>query len=405
MKPTRTISLLFVLGCAALAAAAVEPSPPKVAGTDVPPPKLHKRVEPSYPEAALREGVSGIVILDLTIDERGAVVATEIVRSIPGLDQAAMDAVRKWQYAVTRVDGKPVRVRQTVPVSFTLRVPEVRRQRGIPELRRGLPPMVPTMPSAPPAVSAVAEITLAPDGSLAAIDLRKGERPWSDALIAALRTWRFTPGDADTVVSFRVEAVFPRSGSAALNLTGLRQVSAATAPAEPSPTATPAATPAGTAASQPTPQAPAAPPTEPAATPSPAAEDEAPVVQAASDVINVQNPAPTPSPTPLTAGTSAIPGITLDLGVPDLLSGRRPVVPPLARIQDVSGTVVVGFSVDGLGHTTVQQSEGPEALREQARQAVHSWAFRQRLAARRLFLVATFTYAGDAASVRVQPRN
>jgi hypothetical protein len=272
-------------------------------------------------------------------------------------------------------------------------VPEVRRQRGIPELRRGATPSLPRVVSAPPAASATADVTLAADGSLAAVELREGQKPWSDALLAAVHTWRFAPGEADVTLSFRVEAVFASSGKVTLSLTGLRQVSGA-APVSGS-----------SAQASATPAAPSA--QAGAAAPSPAADEGTSVVQAASDVVSAPSPppAPTPAPRPLGPGTSAVAGITLDQGVPDLLSGRRPVVPPLARIHDVSGTVVVGFSVDGAGRATVQEIEGPEALREQASPAVRSWTFRARLPAERLFLTATFAYAGDAASARVRPRD
>lgn len=46
-----------------------------------------------------------------------------IVRSIPLLDEAALEAVRKWEFEPTPVDGQAVPVRMNVTVNFTLPLP------------------------------------------------------------------------------------------------------------------------------------------------------------------------------------------------------------------------------------------------------------------------------------------
>jgi TonB family protein len=338
------------------------------------------------------------------------------VHSIPALDRAALAAVRQWKFAATRVDGRPVRVRHVVPVSFLLRVPEVRRQEGIPELRRGMAPAVPRVASSPPAVSVIAELTLASDGSVKAVALREGQQPWADALLSAVRTWRFAPGAPEVTLSFHVEARFLHSGEdsarVTLNLSGLREKTApaaepnappssSTSAAVPGPSSTALAT---NTSSTPPPSPDTASDATPAATPH--AADAPSVVQPEGEVINVTQPTPSPEPRPLPPpGTSAVPNVTLEAGVPDLLSGRRPVIPPLARIRSIAGAVVVGFTIDGTGRASVQEVSGPPGLQEQARQAVRSWSFRARLPAERLFLVATFTYESDEASARVRPRD
>ena len=43
-----------------------------------------------------------------------------VLRSVPLLDQAALDAVRQWQYTPTMLNGVPVPVIMTVTVTFTL---------------------------------------------------------------------------------------------------------------------------------------------------------------------------------------------------------------------------------------------------------------------------------------------
>jgi protein TonB len=64
-----------------------------------------------------------VVILELTLDAQGFVTDARVLRSIPLLDQAAIDAVRQWQYAPTLLNGVPVPIVMTATVQFTL--PEV----------------------------------------------------------------------------------------------------------------------------------------------------------------------------------------------------------------------------------------------------------------------------------------
>jgi TonB family protein len=64
--------------------------------------------------------VQGQVILEATIDPKGDVRDLKVLRSIPLLDQAAIDAVRQWQFSPTLLNGVAVPVIMTVTVSFTL---------------------------------------------------------------------------------------------------------------------------------------------------------------------------------------------------------------------------------------------------------------------------------------------
>lgn len=75
-------------------------------------------VEPVYPEIAKRAGVSGVVILEAVIDPNGNVTDVNVLRSIPLLNEAAMDAVRQWKYQPTLLNGVPVPIVMTVTVNF-----------------------------------------------------------------------------------------------------------------------------------------------------------------------------------------------------------------------------------------------------------------------------------------------
>jgi Ca-activated chloride channel family protein len=86
-------------------------------------PRLIRRVEPSYPDAARSAGVQGVVIVEVRITASGRIDEARVLRSVPLLDAAALDAVRQWVYAPTVVNGKAVPVYLTVTVPFRLPEP------------------------------------------------------------------------------------------------------------------------------------------------------------------------------------------------------------------------------------------------------------------------------------------
>jgi TonB family protein len=83
-------------------------------------PRLIKRVEPVLPEDAYKAGVEGVVILEATTDIYGRVQSLKVLRSIPMLDQAALDAVRQWIYEPRVIDGKPREMIFTTTVTFQI---------------------------------------------------------------------------------------------------------------------------------------------------------------------------------------------------------------------------------------------------------------------------------------------
>ena len=104
-----------------LAAPPAVPDAPIRPGGDVAPPEKIKDVRPVYPPLAVAAGVSGVVIIEAIITREGTVRDPKVLRSVPLLDQAALDAVRQWRYTPTRLNGVPVEVVITVTVNFTLR--------------------------------------------------------------------------------------------------------------------------------------------------------------------------------------------------------------------------------------------------------------------------------------------
>ena len=83
-------------------------------------PRKVTHVDPVYPRVAQVSRVEGTVILEAIIDVNGAVTSVGVLRSIPLLDQAAIDAVRGWRFTPTLLNGVPVPIALTVTVRFTL---------------------------------------------------------------------------------------------------------------------------------------------------------------------------------------------------------------------------------------------------------------------------------------------
>jgi protein TonB len=86
----------------------------------VPPPKKIQDIRPEFPKEAQAVDLSGIVIVELFLDETGTVVDARLMRPIPMLEEAAMAAVKQWRFQPTIIDGRPVPARLTVTVNFTL---------------------------------------------------------------------------------------------------------------------------------------------------------------------------------------------------------------------------------------------------------------------------------------------
>jgi TonB family protein len=136
---TRASLLLIAMGCFFLLVEALpEPSQPGAGGAVQPlkipatpssagvagrigPPTKTKNVAPVYPRSAQSARTQGTVVVEATIGPDGKVASARVTKSIPQLDQAALDAVRQWEYTPTLVDGKPVPVTMTVSVDFTLK--------------------------------------------------------------------------------------------------------------------------------------------------------------------------------------------------------------------------------------------------------------------------------------------
>jgi len=96
------------------------PQKPVPVGGLIKPPTRINNVGLVYPPIALASRVQGVVIIEATISTSGKVIDAKILRSIPLLDSAALDAVKQWEFTTPTLNGQPVPVIMTVTVNFTL---------------------------------------------------------------------------------------------------------------------------------------------------------------------------------------------------------------------------------------------------------------------------------------------
>ncbi|MGH9199895.1 MAG: energy transducer TonB [Vicinamibacterales bacterium] len=101
-------------------ASKVAASGPLRLGPGIERPRKIKDVKPVYPQGALTGQLRGTVVIEATIGIDGKVLDARVLRSIAGLDQAALDAVRQWEFAPARLNGAPVAVIMTVSVAFMI---------------------------------------------------------------------------------------------------------------------------------------------------------------------------------------------------------------------------------------------------------------------------------------------
>jgi protein TonB len=81
---------------------------------------LAKHDPPTYPAEAKAAGVSGTVVLQALIGTDGHVDKLDVISGPAVLQQAALDAVRKWVYRPYLLNCEPILVNTVVNVVFIL---------------------------------------------------------------------------------------------------------------------------------------------------------------------------------------------------------------------------------------------------------------------------------------------
>tara|TARA_B100001175_G_scaffold166814_1_gene141401 strand:+ start:1127 stop:1741 length:615 start_codon:yes stop_codon:yes gene_type:complete len=87
------------------------------------PPVAMSPIRPTYPEIAQEAGIEGVVVVQAFIDEKGRVKETLILKGVPntGLDEAAMEAIRKTRFRPAKQRERAVGVWISIPVNFRLK--------------------------------------------------------------------------------------------------------------------------------------------------------------------------------------------------------------------------------------------------------------------------------------------
>ena len=179
-----------------------QPAPQAVAAGFVPP-QLVSAWPIEYP---IRSVAAGVVVLEMLIDDDGKVADVITRRDIPSLTEAAVPAVRHWEYKAAMRDGEPVWSRATVAVMFnpTVATSAVELSPLTSELmtpRHRYPPDPPDIASAIPAIypfgftgidlSVVLSLDIAADGGASSVKVIHGEKPLTDTAESAVKKWQF----------------------------------------------------------------------------------------------------------------------------------------------------------------------------------------------------------------------
>lgn len=93
-----------------------------VGTTPIKPARPISNPNPIYPPDAVQQGLEGRVVLSVTIAVSGSVTRVTVAESCghQSLDQAALDAVRRWRFSPATRDGKPVEWMARLPIRFRL---------------------------------------------------------------------------------------------------------------------------------------------------------------------------------------------------------------------------------------------------------------------------------------------
>ena len=87
-------------------------------------PVVVRSVKPGYTAAAMDAHIEGRVLLDVVVLDDGKVGEVKVTESLDteyGLDTQAIEAARQWLFKPGTKDGKPVAVRVTLEMTFTLK--------------------------------------------------------------------------------------------------------------------------------------------------------------------------------------------------------------------------------------------------------------------------------------------
>jgi TonB family protein len=224
LRPTAFLLLLLGFAVPALFAQTGSVAAPyRVGGAVTPPELLSRGTGPAYTEEARRARVQGVVIVEVIIDERGAVTSARVLKGLPmGLDAKALEMVRTWRYKPATFEGKPVAVYLNLTVNFALedggqatRAPNRAADGATPEKILGRR-AVPTEASVRAGIGGdvIVEVEIDEKGNVVGARVVKGLPLGLDQqALDAVRTWKFKPATQDgraVKVRTHVTVSFPK---------------------------------------------------------------------------------------------------------------------------------------------------------------------------------------------------
>ena len=84
------------------------------------PPVPVRTIAPDVPASFARSGVTGLVTISLTVDDKGNVQDEKVIKSSHHeLEEPALAAIKRWKFKPARKDGNPVSVHVAIPIKFT----------------------------------------------------------------------------------------------------------------------------------------------------------------------------------------------------------------------------------------------------------------------------------------------
>lgn len=174
-------------------------TPPKPQPEDLKKPWLIRKVDPDYPEEAVKFKVEGKVVIEATTSADGDVVKTKVLHGHPLLRQAAIDAIKQWKYEPYIVKGEKKPVQFTVVLKFTL--PSQKKDKPVlissverPKLIKKAEPKYPEAAlKAGVSGKVVLEATTDKEGNVKKVTVTDGHPLLNDAAIDALKQWKYEP--------------------------------------------------------------------------------------------------------------------------------------------------------------------------------------------------------------------
>lgn len=85
-------------------------------------PQITKSVKPVYPEKARKDSFTGTTFVEIQVDTKGKVVVAKVKESSGHtlLDQAAIEAAKKFEFSSGKKDGEAVNTLMVIPFKFSL---------------------------------------------------------------------------------------------------------------------------------------------------------------------------------------------------------------------------------------------------------------------------------------------